>query len=96
MESVYTVYFNDYKIVRMTAKDVMNLSCKKSIQSCTKKYCPEKHSKYIKEMEIVLYTSYMPNSAESYIENYKDCSHIYGEDAINETDEAVCRYLNGE
>jgi len=94
MDQIYKVYFNDYKVLTMRKNDIMGIYNKQSIHMCTKKYRPVGLSHFVKEIEIILYTSEMKNTSESYIKNYKSLPGLYGLNAIDEVDEEVCKYLN--
>ncbi len=96
MESTYKVYFSDYKVLNMRKQDIMGIPNKLSIHLCTKKYRPVGLSNYIKEMEIILYTSEVKNTSESYIDNYQNLPGVYGLNALDESDKAVCQFLNDQ
>jgi hypothetical protein len=96
METIYKVYFSDYKVLNMRKSDILNIGNTKTIYMCTKKYGPVGFSDYVKEMEIILYKSNVNKSADSYIENYTLLPGTYGLNAFDENDQDVCRFLNDE
>ena len=94
MDNLYKVYFSDYKVLSMGKSDILSISNKQSIHMCTKRYRPVGLSNYIKELEIILYTSDVKNTVEFYMDNYKSLPGVYGLHAVDEVDEELCRFLN--